>query len=92
MKRYLYPMIFSFCLSAGLKAQQQKVWGDWTVWGEQAGGMYMNPVIPSDYSDIDCIRGGGRLLCHIFYFPVLSGNDGLAFQGPGELGNLWECC
>ena len=48
MKRYLYPMIFSFCLSAGLKAQQQKVWGDWTVWGEQAGGMYMNPVIPTD--------------------------------------------
>jgi len=31
-------------------------WGHWSVWGDQGDGTYVNPVIPSDYSDIDCIR------------------------------------
>ena len=88
MKRYLYPMIFSFCLSAGLKAQQQKVWGDWTVWGEQAGGMYMNPVIPSDYSDIDCIRVGDD------YYAISSTfqfSPGMTVLHSKDLVN-WEIC
>jgi beta-xylosidase len=33
-------------------------WGDWPTWGDQGDGTYRNPVIPSDYSDIDCIRVG----------------------------------
>ncbi|WP_342644534.1 glycoside hydrolase 43 family protein [Mucilaginibacter sp. CSA2-8R] len=33
-------------------------WGSWTQWGDQRDGTYHNPVLPGDYSDIDCIRVG----------------------------------
>ena len=33
-------------------------WGDWPRWGAQSDGTYRNPVLPSDYSDLDCIRVG----------------------------------
>ena len=34
-------------------------WGDWPHWGDQRDGVtYRNPVLPSDYSDLDCIRVG----------------------------------
>jgi beta-xylosidase len=33
-------------------------WGDWQQWGEQTDGTYRNPIIPADYSDLDCIRVG----------------------------------
>lgn len=36
----------------------QRQWGDWQQWGEQTGGTFINPVIPSDYSDLDCIKVG----------------------------------
>src|SRR5664279_3462738 len=28
------------------------------TWGDQGDGTYHNPVLPADYSDIDCIRVG----------------------------------
>jgi beta-xylosidase len=31
-------------------------WGNWQHWGAQPGGIYVNPVLPADYSDLDCIR------------------------------------
>jgi hypothetical protein len=31
-------------------------WGDWPKWGAQGDGTYRNPVLPSDYSDLDYIR------------------------------------
>jgi len=34
-------------------------WGNWLKWGDQGDGTYLNPVVPSDYSDVDCIRVGG---------------------------------
>lgn len=34
------------------------VWGDWPLWGDQKNGSYQNPVLPGDYSDLDCIRVG----------------------------------
>ena len=37
---------------------QAREWGDWQNWGEQPDGTYLNPVLPSDYSDLDCIRVG----------------------------------
>ena len=43
-------------LAAGAPPRQ---WGDWPVWGDQGDGTYLNPVIPADYSDLDCIRVGG---------------------------------
>ncbi len=39
-------------------AQNPQSWGNWRFWGEQPDGTYRNPVIPADYSDIDCIRVG----------------------------------
>ena len=33
-------------------------WGAWQNWGDVGNGNYMNPVIPADYSDLDCIRVG----------------------------------
>jgi beta-xylosidase len=39
-------------------AQDAVNWGDWQTWGEQTDGTYRNPVIPVDYSDLDCIRVG----------------------------------
>jgi beta-xylosidase len=38
--------------------QPDVVWGDWQQWGELPDGTYRNPVIPADYSDLDCIRVG----------------------------------
>lgn len=37
---------------------QQPQWGNWAQWGDQHDGTHVNPIIPSDYSDIDCIRVG----------------------------------
>jgi beta-xylosidase len=34
------------------------IWGDWPEWGDQKDGTYRNPVLPGDYSDLDCIRVG----------------------------------
>jgi beta-xylosidase len=33
-------------------------WVNWTTWGDQGDGTYINPVIPTDFSDIDAIRVG----------------------------------
>ena len=53
-------------------------WGDWQTWGEQSDGnrealatdrdarTYLNPIIPADYSDIDCIEHNG------YYYAISS--------------------
>lgn len=41
-------------------------WGDWQTWGDQGDGTYLNPVIPADYSDIDCIEHDG------YYYAISS--------------------
>jgi beta-xylosidase len=33
-------------------------WGTWQKWGMQNNGVYNNPVLPADFSDLDCIRVG----------------------------------
>lgn len=51
-------------LAAGISSAQvpndarPAAWGQWQAWGDQGDGTYRNPVLPSDYSDIDCIRVG----------------------------------
>lgn len=44
----------------GQTAQPAPVWGDWKNWGDQGNGTYRNPVLPGDYSDVDCIRVGAH--------------------------------
>lgn len=39
-------------------ANSHAAWGDWQMWGDQGDGTYRNPVLPADYSDLDCIRVG----------------------------------
>ena len=46
-------------LCANQAADQPPKWGEWPKWGDQGDDSYRNPVIPGDYSDIDCIRVGG---------------------------------
>lgn len=58
MIKNLLLAICSICLSTVLRGQQTVEWGNWKQWGEQPNGSYLNPIIPSDYSDIDCIRVG----------------------------------
>lgn len=55
--RFLFLPIFLF-LVCSVHAQSVPVWGDWTRWGDQGDGSYRNPVLPADFSDIDCIRVG----------------------------------
>lgn len=62
MKRFLLAItLLSVCGFPSLMAQsfQPGSWGDWQTWGEQPGGEYVNPVLPSDFSDIDCISHEG---------------------------------
>ncbi|WP_219125177.1 glycoside hydrolase 43 family protein [Mucilaginibacter sp. 21P] len=42
----------------GQPTTTSQVWGNWTEWGDQGNGTYRNPVLPGDYSDVDCIRVG----------------------------------
>ncbi len=48
----------AFLGATAVTADQPSEWGDWPTWGDQGDGTYRNPVLPSDYSDIDCIRVG----------------------------------
>ena len=56
--KYLFSIVCVYCLCTNLLGQEELRWGQWNAWGEQPNGSYLNPVIPSDYSDIDCIRVG----------------------------------
>jgi beta-xylosidase len=43
---------------ACVAADAPVAWGDWPRWGDLGDGTYRNPVLPADYSDLDCIRVG----------------------------------
>lgn len=63
-------------------------WGRWTTWGDQGDGTYLNPIIPSDYSDIDCIRVGND------YYAISSTfqfSPGMTLLHSKDLVN-WEIC
>jgi beta-xylosidase len=51
--------LVSFAIATKVVASEAPVaWGDWPRWGDQGDGTYRNPVLPADYSDLDCIREG----------------------------------
>jgi len=64
MRRPLPPLLRTCGLLLGLvgalRAQENASppWGTWNRWGDQRNGTYLNPVLPADYSDLDCIRVG----------------------------------
>jgi beta-xylosidase len=54
-------LIINICLLSCVYGQNEaKIfkWGNWKNWGDLGNGNYLNPVIPADFSDIDCIRVG----------------------------------
>ncbi|WP_282456188.1 family 43 glycosylhydrolase [Chitinophaga sedimenti] len=88
MKRLL--MIAVLVAAGGLKghAQQEVRWGDWKTWGDQGNGTYRNPVVPADFSDIDCIRVGND------YYAISSTfqfSPGMTILHSRDLVN-WEIC
>ncbi|MBO4452193.1 MAG: family 43 glycosylhydrolase [Bacteroidaceae bacterium] len=54
MKVLITSLVLTWC--ASLSAQD---WGHWKVWGDTHDGYYQNPVLPADFSDIDCIEHDG---------------------------------
>ena len=61
--------MIGLCLSVTGKAQQfftPQLWGDWQTWGQTAENNYTNPVLPADFSDIDCIEHDG------YYYAISS--------------------
>ena len=62
MKHFLFSLacLASFVLAvSGQDTGKPSAWGDWQSWGNQGDGTYMNPVLPADFSDIDCIQHDG---------------------------------
>ena len=53
---YILGLAIATLSTAGSAAESR--WGDWPRWGDQGDGSYRNPILPSDYSDPDCIRVG----------------------------------
>jgi len=88
MMKNLYVLIYSLFFCFLSHAQQGREWGDWRVWGDQGDGTYINPIIPSDYSDIDCIRVGDD------YYAISSTfqfSPGMTILHSKDLVN-WEIC
>lgn len=86
-KSLLLLTLFLLYFVRGTMAQTVP-WGSWTSWGDQGDGTYRNPVIPADFSDIDCIRVGND------YYAISSTfqfSPGMTILHSKDLVN-WEIC
>ena len=86
--KHKYLLFFIVLTSLTLQAQNIRKWGEWDKWGEQADGNYLNPIIPSDYSDLDCIQVGND------YYAISSTmqfSPGMTLLHSRDLVN-WEIC
>lgn len=82
MKRL--TIFFAVLCVCSMAISQQPSWGHWTRWGQQPDGIYVNPVIPSDYSDLDCIRVGDGMAT---YYYSLDGEHFISFGEPYQM--MW---
>jgi beta-xylosidase len=60
-RAFIILLLLNFSCEQWLIAQKHRpntVWGNWRFWGDTGDNGYNNPVLPADYSDIDCIRVG----------------------------------
>lgn len=79
------------CLSMAVKAQRTfvpQIWGDWQTWGQQTTDTYLNPVLPADFSDIDCIEHDG------YYYAISSTfqfEPGMVILRSADMVN-WSIC
>ena len=83
-------MFFQLNLTAQTVSPTQK-WGDWKTWGDQGDGTYRNPVLPGDYSDIDCIRVDDDYYAVSSTF-LYSPGFVSSFKRYGELEDSEPCC
>lgn len=58
MKKRAYLILLLTLVASHIFAQGEYQWGEWSSWGDLQDGSFRNPIIPADYSDIDCIRVG----------------------------------
>lgn len=63
-------------------------WGKWTSFGRQTDGTYMNPIIPADFSDIDCIKAGD---CYYAISSTFQFSPGMTMMRSSNLVD-WEVC
>lgn len=56
----LFLSIHFLCATEVIAQQNSSkpIWGNWQTWGDLGNGTYRNPVLPGDFSDLDCIRVG----------------------------------
>ena len=69
MRQIILGLLFCLLFSQYLFGQDdpiKRTWGNWKTWGDSGYGTFNNPILPADYSDIDCIRVGSS------YFAVSS--------------------
>lgn len=58
-KQFLIVIILITALKSVRGQDNQNLkWNTWATWGDQNDGTYRNPILPADYSDLDCIRVG----------------------------------
>ena len=72
-----------------LSAQETPRWGKWSRFGDNGDGTYSNPVLPMDFSDIDCIRVGDD------YYAIASTfqfSPGVTLLHSRDLVNWEYCC
>ncbi len=88
---YIQRLLFIVFALVALPAAAQtdsREWGRWTGWGDMNDGTYLNPIIPSDYSDLDCIKVGDD------YYAITSTfqfSPGVTILHSEDLVN-WEIC
>lgn len=54
----ILTLAMSVATSVCALSDEPMPWGSWRTWGDQGNGIYHNPVLPADFSDIDAIRVG----------------------------------
>ncbi|MDE6377400.1 MAG: glycoside hydrolase 43 family protein [Duncaniella sp.] len=84
----LYLCLLSLLPFASPALSDNIKWGQWEKWGDRGDGTYLNPILPSDYSDIDCIRVGDD------YYAISSTfqfSPGMTLLRSKDLVN-WEIC
>ena len=87
MKKIIFLGVLAL-YSITVSAQNNMKWGDWSIWGDRGNGTFQNPIIPSDYSDIDCIKVGD------YYYAISSTfqfSPGMTLLHSKDLVN-WEIC
>lgn len=56
VSRFVLLTLITWAVSYQANAQE---WGKWNKWGDMHDDTYRNPILPADFSDVDCIELDG---------------------------------